>query len=34
MNEIFRRVDPKGRTIGEFLREDITGRSGQTFTWA
>ena len=28
MNEIFRRVDPKGRTIGEFLREDITGPIG------
>lgn len=23
-NEIFRRVDPKGRTIGEFLREEIS----------
>ena len=28
VNEIFRRVDPKGRTIGEFLREDITGPIG------
>ncbi len=24
-NEVFRRVDPAGRTIGEFLREDISG---------
>ena len=24
VNELFRRVDPKGRTIGEFLREDIS----------
>ncbi len=24
-NEIFRRVDPAGRTIGEFLRQDISG---------
>jgi len=24
-NEIFRRVDPGGRTIGEFLREEISG---------
>ena len=24
-NELFRRVDPTGRTIGEFLREDISG---------
>ncbi|MBT6247280.1 MAG: beta-lactamase family protein [Gammaproteobacteria bacterium] len=24
VNEIFRRVDPAGRTIGEFLREDIS----------
>ena len=24
VNEIFRRVDPMGRTIGEFLREDIS----------
>ncbi len=24
VNEVFRRVDPKGRTIGEFLREDIS----------
>jgi CubicO group peptidase (beta-lactamase class C family) len=23
VNEVFRRVDPKGRTIGEFLRQDI-----------
>lgn len=23
-NEVFRRADPKGRTIGEFLREDIS----------
>jgi CubicO group peptidase (beta-lactamase class C family) len=23
-NELFRRVDPRGRTIGEFLREDIS----------
>jgi CubicO group peptidase (beta-lactamase class C family) len=25
VNELFRRVDPAGRTIGEFLREDISG---------
>jgi CubicO group peptidase (beta-lactamase class C family) len=25
VNEIFRRIDPAGRTIGEFLREDISG---------
>lgn len=25
INELFRRVDPKGRTIGQFLREDISG---------
>ena len=25
VNELFRRVDPQGRTIGEFLREDISG---------
>lgn len=24
-NELFRRVDPAGRTMGEFLREDISG---------
>jgi len=24
-NEVFRRIDPAGRTIGEFLREDISG---------
>jgi len=24
VNEIFRRIDPAGRTIGEFLREDIS----------
>ena len=24
VNEVFRRVDPEGRTIGEFLREDIS----------
>jgi len=24
LNEVFRRVDPAGRTIGEFLREDIS----------
>lgn len=26
VNEIFRRIDPAGRTIGEFLREDISER--------
>ena len=26
VNEIFRRIDPAGRTIGEFLREDISDR--------
>ncbi|MFT5693215.1 MAG: CubicO group peptidase (beta-lactamase class C family) [Oceanicoccus sp.] len=25
VNEVFRRIDPTGRTIGEFLREDISG---------
>jgi CubicO group peptidase (beta-lactamase class C family) len=25
VNELFRRVDPSGRTIGEFLREEISG---------
>lgn len=25
VNEVFRRVDPVGRTIGEFLREDLSG---------
>jgi len=25
VNEVFRRIDPAGRTIGEFLREDISG---------
>ncbi|MDJ0879329.1 MAG: serine hydrolase domain-containing protein [Halieaceae bacterium] len=25
VNELFRRVDPTGRTIGEFLREEISG---------
>jgi CubicO group peptidase (beta-lactamase class C family) len=25
INEVFRRVDPEGRTIGEFLREEISG---------
>jgi CubicO group peptidase (beta-lactamase class C family) len=25
VNEVFRRVDPTGRTIGEFLREDLSG---------
>jgi CubicO group peptidase (beta-lactamase class C family) len=25
VNELFRRLDPAGRTIGEFLREDISG---------
>ena len=25
VNELFRRIDPAGRTIGEFLREDISG---------
>jgi CubicO group peptidase (beta-lactamase class C family) len=28
VNEVFRRVDPGGRTIGEFLREDISGPLG------
>ncbi len=27
-NEIFRRLDPKGRTIGEFLREELSGPLG------
>jgi CubicO group peptidase (beta-lactamase class C family) len=25
VNEVFRRIDPNGRTIGEFLREEISG---------
>jgi len=25
VNELFRRVDPQGRTIGEFLREEVSG---------
>ena len=25
INEVFRRVDPAGRTVGEFLRQDISG---------
>ena len=25
VNEVFRRVDPEGRTIGEYLREEISG---------
>ena len=25
VNEIFRRVDPEGRTVGEYLREEISG---------
>jgi CubicO group peptidase (beta-lactamase class C family) len=25
VNEVFRRVDPRGRTVGEFLREEISG---------
>ena len=28
VNEVFRRVDPMGRSIGEFLREDISGPLG------
>jgi CubicO group peptidase (beta-lactamase class C family) len=28
VNELFRRVDPAGRTIGEFLREDISAPLG------
>jgi len=28
LNEVFRRVDPGGRTIGEFLREEISGPLG------
>ncbi len=27
-NELFRRIDPDGRTIGEFLRQDISGPLG------
>jgi CubicO group peptidase (beta-lactamase class C family) len=25
VNEVFRRVDPEGRTVGEYLREEISG---------
>lgn len=25
MNEIFRRADPEGRTIGEYLRQEVAG---------
>ncbi|MDG2276482.1 MAG: serine hydrolase [Pseudomonadales bacterium] len=28
VNEVFRRIDPKGRTIGEYLQEDIAGPLG------
>ncbi|TDG13371.1 class A beta-lactamase-related serine hydrolase [Seongchinamella unica] len=28
INELFRRVDPEGRTIGEFLRQEISGPLG------
>ena len=28
INEVFRRVDPQGRTLGEFLREDISNPLG------
>jgi hypothetical protein len=28
LNEIFRRVEPKGRTIGEYLRAEISGPLG------
>ena len=28
MNEVFRRVDPGGRTIGEWLREDVNAKLG------
>lgn len=28
VNEVFRRVDPAGRTIGEFLRQEISGPLG------
>jgi len=28
LNEIFRRVEPSGRTMGEFLREDINNKMG------
>jgi CubicO group peptidase (beta-lactamase class C family) len=28
VNEIFRRVDPAGRTVGEYLREEISGPLG------
>lgn len=28
VNEVFRRVDPAGRTLGEYLREDISGPLG------
>lgn len=28
INEVFRRADPAGRTVGEFLREDLSGPLG------
>ncbi|XOV90455.1 MAG: serine hydrolase domain-containing protein [Pseudomonadota bacterium] len=28
VNELFRRVDPKARTVGEFLREEVSGPLG------
>ena len=28
LNEIFRRVDPERRTMGEFLRQDVCGPLG------
>ena len=28
MKQIFRRVDPSGRTIGEFVREELSDKVG------
>ena len=28
LNEIFRRVDPAGRTVGQFVREELNGKLG------
>ena len=34
VNELFRRVDPAGRTIGEFLRQEISGHWVRMSSWA
>ena len=32
LNEIMRRVDPKGRTIGQFIREELKGCEGKIYS--